>query len=95
MAVDFFVTEDSDSVTLEMNVVGHSKDDLDIHSTGRFLTIASKREPKSRTSRKISERFTMSSHLDEENVSATCKDGILVVRLPKKNSVRTRQVTIN
>jgi HSP20 family molecular chaperone IbpA len=95
MVGDYFITDEKDAVVLEMNVIGHSKDDINIQSSGRLLTIASKQEPKSRTSRRINERFTMSQYLDEENVSAHCKDGILWVRLPKKNCVKTKQVTVN
>ena len=87
MAGDYFITDEKDAVLLD--------DDISIQPSGSLLTIASKQESKSRTSRRINERFTMSHYLDEENVSAHCKDGTYWVRLPNENCAKIKQLTVS
>lgn len=92
---NYSIYESDSEVLIDLNVAGHAKEDLEIEAKGRMLHILSKSSPKSRITRKLNERFTIPSQLDDEAITASCKDGILTVKLPKKNSLKIRTIQVD
>ena len=94
-----------DQFELIAEVSGLSKDDLDVKIQGNYLEIAGKREVKipegyrahrnERSSASFTRSLTLPSDVDATKVSATLKDGILVLVLPKSEAAKPRQISIN
>ncbi len=83
---------------------GISKDDIDIRIQGNYLEISGKREVNvpegyrvhrsERGSASFTRSLTLPADVDSDKVSATLKDGILVLTLPKLEAAKPRQITI-
>ncbi len=91
----YSIYESDADVTIDLNVAGHAKEDIEIEAKGKMLHILSKVSPRNRISRKLNERFTIPSYLDNDDITASCKDGILTVRLPKKNQLKARLIQVD
>ncbi|MEJ2135206.1 MAG: Hsp20/alpha crystallin family protein [Desulfofustis sp.] len=86
-------------------VPGLSNDDLDVKIQGNYLEISGTREVKTpegyrahrseRGSASFTRSLTLPSDVDPDKVSATLKDGILVLTLPKSEAAKPRQISIN
>lgn len=92
-AVDVY--EDGDDLVAEMNLPGMKGEDIDVEVEDEHLRIAGRRDEvqeKKEKSHYVKEiqrgTFERLVHLPDqveaENVEATYKDGILVVRMPKR-----------
>ena len=94
-----------DRFELVAEVPGLSKDDLDVKIQGNYLEISGKREVKApegyrthrseRGSASFTRSLTLPSDVDSGKVSASLKDGILVLTLPKSEAAKPRQISIN
>jgi HSP20 family protein len=102
-AVNVFT--DREGYVLRMEVPGISPDSLDIESKGRTLRVSGKREEKApdggsfhRRERSVGE-FSRSLQLPEDvdtsRSSATYQNGILTVRIPKKEESKPRQIAVH
>lgn len=90
---------------LVAEVPGLAKEDLDVKIQGNYLEIGGKREVKTpegfrvhrseRGSASFTRSLTLPSDVDSTKVSATLKDGILVLSLPKSEAAKPRQISIN
>ena len=93
-----------DHFELVAEVPGLSKDDLDVKIQGNYLEISGTREVKApegyrvhrseRGSASFTRSLTLPSNVDSGKVSAHVKDGILVLRLPKSEAAKPRQISI-
>jgi HSP20 family protein len=93
-----------DRFELVAEVPGLSKDDLDVKIQGNYVEISGKREVKTpegyrahrseRGSASFTRSLTLPSDVDSGKVSATLKDGILVLTLPKSEAAKPRQISI-
>jgi len=98
------VFSDKDGYIVRMEVPGVAPEALTIESHGRTLTISGKRETSvpegasfhrhERNSGEFSRSLQLSSDLDLTKAEATCKHGMLTVRLPKKEEAKPRQIEI-
>ena len=100
----FNIFEDRDGITLEADMPGVSKDRLhvqvekdillvegDVHlalSEGMEAVYADVRATR------YSRSFALSGELDVEHVDASLKDGVLRLRIPKREEVRPRRIEI-
>jgi HSP20 family protein len=102
-AVD--VVENETEIVLHAELPGMKKDEIDIQLTGDTLTIRGERK---RTSTQRGENFhrierqygafgrtfEIETPIDAAGVSASYEEGVLTVRLPKQQEVKSRQIEI-
>jgi HSP20 family protein len=98
------VFSDKDGYIVRMEVPGIAPESLTIESHGRTLTISGKRETSApegasfhrheRNSGEFSRSLQLSNDLDLTKAEATCKHGMLTVRIPKKEEAKPRQIEI-
>lgn len=101
-ALDLY--QNSDNVVAVVEVPGMRKEDIDISLHDGMLTIAGERQSSSgngenaeRTERltgKFRRSITLPTRVDAGKVSATYKDGILTVTLPKAEEAKPKKVEV-
>ena len=97
--------EGGDRFEVQAEVPGISKDDLNIKIQGNYLEISGKRSVETpegyrvhkneRGGSTFSRCFTLPDDVDAEKVEALLKDGILYLTLPKSETAKPKQITIN
>jgi len=98
------VFSDKDGYIVRMEVPGIAPEALTIESHGQTLTISGKRETPApegasfhrheRSGGEFSRSLQLPTDLDLTKAEATCKHGMLTVRLPKKEEAKPRQIEI-
>jgi HSP20 family protein len=97
------VAETDEALTVRAEVPGFATNELDINVEPRRLTIAGKHETKDETKKgktiysercaqEILRSFDLPAEVDSSKVTATLKDGILNIELPKAAHAKTVQV---
>jgi HSP20 family protein len=99
------VFSDREGYVLRMEVPGVAPENLTIESQGRTLTVSGRREMKTpangsfhrreRGSGEFSRSVQLPGELDLSRADASCKHGILTIRVPKKEEAKPRQITVN
>lgn len=98
------IEEEKDAFVMSMAVPGMKKDDFKIDIDGNVLSVVSEKESRSEEKeRKFTRReysysafsrsFTLPEEVDKGRIDATYADGILKVRLPKKEEVMKESVS--
>jgi len=100
--VDIF--EDAEGITLQLDMPGVAKDRLDIHADKTNLIIegsaqidmpqgmeALYAEVRSTVFRRS---FALSGELEAEKIDASLKDGVLIVRVPRRAELRPRKIEV-
>lgn len=93
------VTDKPDAYQLSVAAPGLKKDDFNIDVDGNMLTISCEKEESSekhdekytRTEysyNSFSRSFTLPDEVQQENIEASYTDGVLMVKLPKKENAR-------
>ena len=98
------VFSDADGHTVRLEIPGVSPEDITIESHGRTLTISGKREAKTpeggsfhrreRSGGNFSRSLQLPADLNLEQAEASCKNGMLTIRIPKKAEAKPRQITV-
>jgi HSP20 family protein len=100
-AVNIYETQDE--YVLEAELPGWSREQVDINFENNVLTLSGHRDLQgdNRTWLRVegltgsfSRSFTVSSAIDASRVEAEMKDGILTIRLPKREEAKPRQIEI-
>ncbi len=103
-AVDVY--EDEHNITLKLEVPGIEQKDLDIRVENNTLTVRGERkfdkEEKEENFHRIERRygsfvrsFTLPSTVDAENVNADYENGVLKIRLAKREEAKPKQIKVN
>lgn len=102
-ALDLYQTNDTFVATIELP--GMRKEDIEISFRDGTLTIAGERKSRSANGEKTerTERYvgqfrrsiTLPARVDAEKVSATYRDGILAVTLPKVEEAKPKQIQVS
>jgi HSP20 family protein len=97
------VFTDRDGLVVRAEVPGVNAESLTVDVERRTLTITGERQGNDvkgshhRRERQVG-RFSRALHLpddlDTEAASAACKDGVLTVRIPKRQEAKPRQITV-
>ena len=92
---DYKLEENDNSYTIEMDMPGVKKEDLDIGIKENMLSIYAERKRMSKTDdkeevvSKYEQSFNISvKGIDIENISANFENGVLTLTLPKKEEVK-------
>jgi HSP20 family protein len=101
-ATDIF--EDDDGITLQMDVPGASKDRLTLQVNRDRLDVEAEMRidmPEGMEavyadvrSTRYERTFALSSELDTGNIDANLKDGVLTLRIAKRQEVRPRKIEV-
>jgi HSP20 family protein len=102
-ALDLY--QNNDNVVAVVELPGLRKEDIEISLHDGTLTISGERKTETGTDDKAerSERYvgtfrrsiTLPARVDSNKVSATYKDGILTVTLPKAEEAKPKQIQVN
>jgi HSP20 family protein len=101
--VDIF--EDSEGITLKVELPEVDANDVDIQLEGNALTLRGERKLENvdqqagyhrveRSYGAFSRRFTLPSTVETGNVTAKSRDGVLRIFLPKKAETKSRQIKV-
>ena len=100
------IQEESDRITLYIELPGLTKDDITIGFEDKVLTISGERKFEHEDKRdnfhrvernygRFSRRFAIAKPVKVEDVSASFQNGVLKVVLPKAEEVKAKQIPIN
>jgi len=103
LTVDVF--QDKDDIVVQSTVAGVNPDDLEISITNESVTIRGKREKTEAVEEKdyfyqecfwgtFSRSIILPQEIDAEKSSASFKNGILTIRMPKLNRLKTRKLKV-
>ena len=103
--VDIYETE-AHEVVIKAEVPEVRKEDLKVTFENNVLTVSGERKASEASGqdqfRRIERRhgsftrsFTLPASVDAARISASYKDGVLTVRLPRREEARPRQIQIN
>ncbi len=98
------VFADRDGYVVKLEVPGIAPENVAIEAEGRTLTVSGKREVpapsegsfhrRERGTGQFSRSFQLPADIDLSRAEATCKHGILTVRVPKREEAKPRQISI-
>jgi len=99
------LSDTGDNLELVAEVPSVAKEDLNLKIQGNYLEISGARSAgnpegytlhrNERNSTKFSRSFTLPYEVDAAKVTATLKDGLLKISLPKSEAAKPRQITIS
>ncbi len=98
------VFSDPDGYVVKVEVPGIAPDQLSIEGSGRTLTISGKRpvaapeggafHRRERGAGQFSRSLQLPEDLDVGNAQASYKQGVLTIRIPKREAAKPRQISI-
>jgi HSP20 family protein len=102
-AVD--IVEEKDRFMLRADVPGVKREDIEVHMENGVLTIAGQRSKSQneehegmrrveRIGGPFYRRFSLPDTANADDISATSRDGILEVSIPKRTAVLPRKITV-
>jgi HSP20 family protein len=102
-SVDIFETEGE--IVVKAELPGMDRKDITLHLENNVLTIRGERKFEKETKEEnyhriersygnFSRSFSIPATVDEENIRADYKDGVLKIILPKKEQARPKQIKI-
>ena len=100
------ITEDADAYVLHFDIPGMQRENIKMPFSDKTLKISGERqageEKKDATCHRIERvsgrfyrSFTFPTQVDSDKISASYKDGVLTVTVPKAEEVKPRQISIN
>ena len=88
---DEVTVEKDGSFKLVLEVPGFSREDVKLTVKENTLTVELNREGKQRKA-----TYALSKHIDQDNIKASCKDGLLTVHCPTRQpEVKTISVNVD
>lgn len=98
--------DDKDSLTIQAELPGMKKDDIQINLQDGFLSISGERKQEQKFENAEtyrSERFlgrfhrtiSLPSEVDAEKIKASYNDGVLTVTLPKSEKAKPKQIPVS
>ena len=99
------LSDTGEALVLIAEVPGMDKEKLNVKIQGNYLEISGARPTDNpvgytlhrseRTAAKFSRSFTLPYEVDASRVTASMKDGLLTITLPKSEAAKPRQITIS
>lgn len=104
LTIDVFQTDDD--VVIQSTIAGVSDKDLDISVTNDMVTIKGSRTPEQKVRPldyyyqelywgAFSRSIILPVDVDADNARASMKNGILTIRLPKLDRIRTKKIKVS
>jgi len=103
-SVDIF--DKTEALVIKAELPGVAKEDVRVEATENILTLKGERKiekeeaegiyfRKERFYGKFERSFTLPIETDNEKITATFKDGVLILEIPKPEEKKPKQITIN
>lgn len=103
LTIDVYQTDAE--IVIKSTIAGVTADDLDVNITNDMVTIKGKREDDTKETGRdyyyqecywgsFSRSIILPVDIEAENASAEMKDGILTIRLPKAEKVKTKKIKV-
>ncbi len=98
------IHEDENTITVEAEMPGFKKEDIDITLEQGVLSISAERKVEEtkgeqhlneRCYRRIARSFKLPVPVDESKVEASLTDGVLTLKLAKPEEVKPRKIKVN
>lgn len=100
------ITENESEYHLEVELPGVTQDNIDLKIDSNILTIEGKKEQSTekkdhnyhmqeRYYGSFSRSISLPSNVDEEHIEANFKDGILSIKIPKKEQSKAKKIKIS
>ncbi|WP_186786305.1 Hsp20/alpha crystallin family protein [Rickettsia argasii] len=96
--------ENDSEYNLEMELPGITQDNIDLKIDSNILTIEGKKEQSLKRKIKLSyartilwsfyRSISLPSNIDEEHIEAQFKDGILSIKIPKKEQSKAKKIKV-
>ena len=103
-AVDIYET-DTHEVVIKAELPDVKKEDIGVSVENNVLTLTGERKPEqskreqfqliARRFGSFSRSFTLPTSVDAGQIAASYKDGVLTIRLPRREEAKPRQITVN
>ena len=104
-AVDIYET-DSHEVVIKAELPDVKKEDIGVTVENSVLTLTGERKQEQSTKREqfqrverrfgsFSRSFTLPTSVDAGQIAATYKDGVLTIRLPRREDAKPKQISVN
>jgi len=92
---NYDISSDNDKYMIEMEVPGIKKGDIAIETQDRIIKISTKKDVEqnnysSISSREFEKEFDLPDDAIDKNTSASLKNGILEIQIPRKAEVKTK-----
>lgn len=98
------VIEEEGKFVIEADVPGYSEDEIEINVEGKLLVVKGSKKSKRETKLKyitsersygtFSRSFSLPSSIDPESISATFKNGVLTIEVPKAPKHTPKKIKI-
>ena len=99
------ISETDKAVEVKLDVPGVTAKEIDIQLNGNLLTVSGERkeeqEKKGKTFHRIERRYgnfsrsiTLPCSVQEDEVAAEYRDGVLAITLPKTEEAKSRKITV-
>lgn len=99
------IIENDSDYNLEIELPGVTQDNVGLKIDNNILTIEGKKEQcteKKENNYHMQERYygsfyrsiSLPSNIDEEHIEAQCKDGILSIKIPKKEQSKAKKIKV-
>jgi HSP20 family protein len=103
--VDIFENDDHE-VVIKAELPDMKKEDIHVTFENNVLTLAGERRQEASTRREqfqrlerrhgsFSRSFTLPASVDASHIAATYKDGVLTIRLPRREEAKPKQIAIS
>ncbi len=103
-AVDMF--DDDDKIVIKAELPGMDKKDISVDIENRVLTLSGERNydnevkeenyyRRERATGKFKRAFNLPADVDEDQIKADFKDGVLKVEIPKPEEQKPKQITVH
>jgi HSP20 family protein len=104
-AVDIYET-DSHEVVIKAELPDVKKEDIGVTVEDNVLTLTGERKQEQSTKREqfqrierrfgsFSRSFTLPTSVDAGQIAASYKDGVLTIRLPRREEAKPKQISVN
>jgi HSP20 family protein len=99
------MSESDSSIDVRMDLPGITAKDIDIQISGNVLTVSGKREEekeeKGKTFHRVERRYgdfsrsvTLPSAVEESEIAAEYRDGVLTIKLPKTEESKAHKIKV-
>jgi len=104
-AVDIYET-DGHEVVIKAELPDVKKEDINVTFENNVLTLSGERKQEETTKREqyqrverhfgsFSRSFTLPATVDASRIAASYKDGVLTIRLPRREEAKPKQISVN
>ena len=104
-AVDIYET-DGHEVVIKAELPDVKKEDINVTFENNVLTLSGERKQEETTKRgqyqrverhfgSFSRSFTLPATVDASRIAASYKDGVLTIRLPRREEAKPKQISVN